>query len=357
MKILITGICGFVGSRIALRLAATVPGIEINGIDNLSRHGSETNLETLKKHGVKVFHGDVRLSSDLRAIPRCDWVIDCAANPSVVAGVLPDSGCSAEQLVEHNLSGTLHILEYCRQHTAGMILLSTSRVYSSEALTRLPLRETSSRFEPEPAAAPVPGFSSNGIAENFSTTPPLSLYGATKLSSEIMALEYSAAFKFPVWINRCSVIGGPGQFGKADQGIFSFWVYSAALGRPLKYIGFGGSGKQVRDCMVPEDVADLIMLQMTDPGRNVPRICNIGGGTAAALSLRELTGLCESCFKSAVTVQPSPDPRPYDIPYFVTDTTLARRSWGWKPSKTGEEIILDICRWTSLNLEFVRRLF
>ena len=65
-----------------------------------------------------------------------------------------------------------------------------------------------------------------GISEDFPTTAPLSLYGASKLASETLILEYGECFDFPVWINRCGVLAGAGQFGKADQGIFSFWIHS-----------------------------------------------------------------------------------------------------------------------------------
>jgi CDP-paratose 2-epimerase len=232
-------------------------------------------------------------------------------------------------------------------------------VYSIEALARLPLSEGATRFEPDAAAAQSfpAGFSADGIAETFSTTPPLSLYGATKLASEVMALEYGADFNFPVWVNRCGVIGGPGQFGKADQGIFSFWVYSAVLNRPLAYIGFGGSGKQVRDCVLPEDVADLVLLQMKDPRRAGPRIFNVGGGAGGALSLRETTAICESFFGRSLAVLPSSDARPYDIAYYVSDTRRVRETWGWKPSTNGEAIVRDLCRWASENADYIRSWF
>src|SRR6266540_7500214 len=84
------------------------------------------------------------------------------------------------------------------------------------------------------------GLSSEGVAENFSTSPPLSLYGATKLASEVMALEYGEAFDLPIWINRCGVLAGAGQFGQPDQGIFAFWINSYLRRQPLKYIGFDG---------------------------------------------------------------------------------------------------------------------
>ena len=75
-------------------------------------------------------------------------------------------------------------------------------------------------------------------------------------------MEYGDAFGFPVWINRCGVLAGKGQFGKADQGIFSFWIRSWKENRPLKYIGFDGKGSQVRDCLHPKDLLPVLKKQM-----------------------------------------------------------------------------------------------
>src|SRR5438309_7783281 len=94
-----------------------------------------------------------------------------------------------------------------------------------------------------------------GVTGRFSTAAPISLYGATKLASEIMALEYGAAFNFPVWITRCGVLAGAGQFGTPDQGIFSFWINAHLRRKPLRFIGFGGKGHQSRDAFHPRDLA------------------------------------------------------------------------------------------------------
>ena len=353
MKALITGICGYVGSRVAARLVESVPGLKVCGIDNLSRRGSEGNLSLLARIGAKVVHGDVRLQDDIGALPEADWVIDCAANPSVLAGMGPAWGSvTSAQLVGSNLTGTLNLLEYCKKHGSGLILLSTSRVYSARELNSLGLVEKATRFEPAGRSGAV-GFSRHGVSEKFSTEPPLSLYGATKLSSEIMALEYAEAFSFPLWINRSGVIGGPGQFGKADQGIFSFWACSRALGKPLQFIGFGGKGKQVRDFVTAEDVAGLLIRQMKQPDKKAPKIVNIGGGGANSMSLRELDDFCRDFFKISGlpgSVAPS---RPYDVPYYVSDTRLAEKHWGWRPSRTRTEVLLDICRWAEANRDSI----
>jgi CDP-paratose 2-epimerase len=352
LRILITGICGYVGSRLASFLLSSAAGIEVLGIDNLSRPGSETALQSLRKNGVQIWRGDIRLASDVQALPDVDWVVDCAANPTVTAGLSDGGWGSSRQLVEHNLAGTLNILEFCKGRGAGLVLLSTSRVYSVAELNALPLREGETRFILADTED-IPGCSNYGISEDFSTAAPVSLYGATKLASERIALEYGDAFGFPVWINRCGVIGGPGQYGRVDQGILAFWVFSFLLGRPLRYIGFGGTGKQVRDFVQAEDVADLVLRQMMDPSRQVHRVHNVGGGAPGAFSLRELTEICRDFFGSSVSVMPSNEERRYDIPYYVTDTRRVQQAWGWTPSVTGEELVLSVCRWARQHHAFV----
>jgi len=243
MKVFITGICGFVGSSLAFRLREQMPGLEVSGIDNLLRAGSEMNRGELARQGIRFMHGDLRMPSDLEAVGPSDCVIDAAAHPSVLAGV--DGRSSPRQLAEHNLLGTLNLLDYCRQYKAGLILLSTSRVYSIRDLAELTVTERNGAFQLDAAKTKTPGASREGIDESFSTRAPISLYGATKLASETMAREYGHAFGFPVWINRCGVLAGAGQFGTAEQGVFSYWLRAHAARRPLRYIGFGGFGYQV----------------------------------------------------------------------------------------------------------------
>ena len=219
MRLLITGICGFVGSAVAETLLERRPGLSIAGIDNLMRPGSEGNRLRLGRLGVAVFHGDLREASDLEPLPAADWVIEAAAQPSVLAGV--QGGFSSRRLFEHNLVGLGNVLELCKDTHAGLVLLSSSRVYSIPALQSLPLRDCGNALQLD-VSQPLPrGVSAQGIGRDFSTNPPISLYGSTKLAAEALALEWGAAFGFPVWIDRCGVLAGPGQFGTPDQGIFS----------------------------------------------------------------------------------------------------------------------------------------
>jgi len=342
MKILITGVCGFVGSCLAAALKERLEDLQILGLDNLARPGSETNRGKLKQLGVSLIHGDLRVASDLESLPAVDWILDAAANPSVLAGV--DGQSSSRQVVEHNLIGTCHLLEYARRHQAGLILLSTSRVYSIPPLAALPMRSGADAFALDTDQTLPPGVTDEGIDETFSTAPPVSLYGATKVASETLALEYGAAFDLPVWINRCGVMAGAGQFGKADQGIFSFWLHSWRAGRPLRYIGFGGTGHQVRDCLHPEDLAVLLVEQLQDPGRVAPRITNVSGGLGSAMSLAQLSEWCGARFGPHRVETGRVEERPFDLPWIVLNAGLASQSWGWQAERTTESILEEIAQ-------------
>ena len=338
MRVLISGICGFVGSTVARTLLERGAGHEVLGFDNFVRPGSETNRPGLKRLGARLFHADLRAASDLDELPDADWVIDAAANPSVLAGI--DGRTSSRQLVEHNLGGTANLLEYCRQRRAGFILLSTSRVYSIPPLASLPVVVDRDAFVPA-GGKPLPtGLTAAGIDETFSTVAPISLYGATKLASEALALEYGESFGFPVFVNRCGVLAGAGQFGRPDQGIFAYWINSWLQHRPLRYLGFGGRGHQVRDCLHPLDLAPLLEQQLAAPALDSPdRVINVSGGLASAMSLRQLSDWCARRF-GAHEVIADGTPRPFDIPWIVLDHAKATRLWNWRP-RTPVAAILD----------------
>lgn len=335
MKILLTGACGFVGSTIATELRRQSSDVEIIGFDNFSRPGSELNRRTLSDLRIAFRHGDIRNASDLESLPKVDFVIDAAANPSVLAGL--DAQTNSRQAIENNLLGTINLLEYCKRYRAGFILLSTSRVYSISALANIPVEVKNNAFQPSELG--ISGVTQRGITEDFSTQPPLSLYGTSKLASEHLAIEYSAAFDFPVWINRCGVLAGAGQFGKADQGIFSFWIHSYRARRPLNYIGFGGEGHQVRDCMHPRDLVPVILAQLR--GSEGQRICNFGGGRANSMSLRQLSNWCAERF-GVHEVASTKEERPFDLPWLVLDSTRAEANWNWRQEISLGDILDEI---------------
>jgi len=346
MKLLIAGACGFIGSTLAHELRDLRPNVEIWGLDNFLREGSRTNLKPLLARGIHMVEGDIRRPEDLAKFPKMDWVIDCAAEPSVLAGT--GKGMGSFDVLDHNLIGTVRMLEFCKQHGAGLILMSTSRVYSIRPLTSIQVKSVNGAYRPEFSGPMHPlGLSEHGISESFPTEPPLSLYGSSKRCAEILALEYADAFGFPVWINRCGVLAGKGQFGKADQGIFSFWIRSWKERRPLQYIGFDGKGSQVRDCLHPRDLLPVILAQLemkkpNDPGDGQDvRICNFGGGAANSASLSQLSDWCRRQF-GPHEVGSDLQLRPFDLPWIVLDCRRAEKVWGWKAEQTLPQIYDEI---------------
>ena len=353
----------------ARAIRGTHPDWNLVGIDNFCRIGSEINRLLIEKElGVEFYRGDIRNASDLEILPRCDYVIDAAANPTVLAGI--DGKTSARQLVEHNLGGTVNLLEYCRAHGAGFILLSTSRIYSIRSLTQFdievrtsstpgsPLGTCLDRYEPvNPSTFPI-GLTTAGATETLSTTPPASLYGTTKVASEHLAVEYGAMCGFPVWINRCSVMGGAGQFAHPAQGIFGYWIHAFREGRPLKYIGFDGRGHQVRDGFHPRDLLPLLEKQIAEPiGSQRSPFTNLGGGPENSASLAELSAWCRTRFPNSRTIIPLSDGLPpvraFDLPWFLMDNTRARENWGWEPRISLTELCEEIAQFAEANPEWL----
>jgi len=349
MRILITGICGFVGSTLVRGLREGWPEWEILGLDNLARAGSERNRRSLREHGVKLYHGDVRNPSDLETLPRCDWIVEAAANPSVLAGV--DGRTSSRQLIEHNLVGTVNMLELLKCWRSGFTMLSTSRVYSIRSLAAIPVEAQGDRFVPR-SDARVPGLTSKGVTESFSTEPPLSLYGASKRASELLACEYAESFDLPVSILRCGVLAGAGQFGKIDQGIFSFWIHSWCRKRALRYIGFKGTGRQVRDCLHARDLVPLVAKLITTPSSDAPRVLNVSGGLGQSASLRQLSDWCAERF-GAQPVGTEAKDRPFDVPWLVLDSSLVAQTWGWKPQTPLAAIWTEIAEHAEANPDWL----
>ena len=343
MRILITGGAGFVGSSLALLLAER-RGSDVTAFDNLHRRGSELALPRLRAGGVAFIHGDVRNPEDFDGLPSVDLVIECSAEPSVHAGY----DGSARYLLNTNLLGTINCLDYARRHDSAVIFLSTSRVYSIAALRRLPLRRDGDRLAVAFGESGI-GWSDRGIAENFETTGPRSLYGASKLASELLIEEYRAAYGLGTIINRCGVLTGPWQMGKVDQGFFVLWAARHLYGGPLVYRGFGGAGHQVRDVLHVADLFDLICNQIDAFERHSGRTYNVGGGEEISVSLAELTMLCAARTGNRLELGSELATRPADIPFYVTDTALVREATGWEPTRSVNTILDDVLEWLTLH--------
>ena len=339
MRVLITGGAGFVGSNLALMFAEK-RGWAVTAFDNLHRRGSELALARLRSGGVGFVHGDVRSPEDFDSLPPADLLIECSAEPSVYAGGSGD----ARYVVNTNLVGTFNALEYARRHGAVLVFLSTSRVYSIAALRALPLHLEGKRLVIDPGCSGK-GRSARGITEQFSTNGSRSLYGATKLASELLIEEYHTTFAVPTIVNRCGVIAGPWQMGKVDQGFFALWAARHLYEGALAYSGFGGEGHQVRDVLNIADLFDLVGLQIERIDRHSGRVYNVGGGLDCSVSLAELTELCAARTGHRLALGSDPVTRAADIPYYVTDTASVTEATGWSPSRAIKSTLDEVLEW------------
>jgi len=338
IKIFITGGAGFVGSNLAIKLKKEHPAYEIFVLDNLTRRGSELNLSRFRKFGITFIHGDIRNREDFEKVPKFDLMIECSAEPSVLAGVDGSPG----YLLNTNLVGSLNCFEEVRKNNAKIIFLSTSRVYPIENINALDFLEKETRFE-------VIGEYKHGIAENFSLNGARSLYGATKLCSEIILQEYIAAYKIKGVINRCGILTGPWQMGKVDQGVIMLWVAKHFFKKELTYFGFNGSGKQVRDFLHIDDFFRLIDLQVNDFNKFKNQVFNIGGGLSNSVSLLELTRVCQDSTGNKINIGRVAETRPNDLKWYVTNINKISALCGWRPKKDLASTVYDIVKWIKEN--------
>jgi CDP-paratose 2-epimerase len=345
MNILITGGSGFVGSSLACAIKADNPEYKVYTLDNLRRRGSELNLSRLNNLGISFIHGDVRNKEDLFSIGVIfDIIIDASADCSVSSGMNNDS----EYVVNTNLMGTFNCLELAKKNKSKFIFLSTSRVYGIKSLESIQFEETETRYKILDTQI-VPEVSIKGITEKFSTEGIKSLYGATKLASEQLVQEYGQMFGFECVINRCGIITGPWQMGHSDQGIITMWLARHHWKRSLKYTGYFGKGKQVRDVIDVDDICRLIIWQLHNFEKVNGQIFNVGGGINNSVSLLELTKLCKEVTENTVDVDQDLTPRRNDIRVYVTDNTKIQTLSGWYPEISTKETLMRIHNWIREN--------
>ena len=349
MRVLVTGGAGFVGASVSVALAQRHPEWEIVAFDNLRRRGSELNLPRLREAEVGFLHGDVREGGDLETVGEVDAIVECSAESSALAGI--DSGL--DFLVHTNLVGAYNCLELARRHRAIFVFLSTSRVYPVRLLNLLRLDEADTRFELAREQELV-GASREGISEDFPLNGARTLYGSTKLAAELLVAEYVETFGLRAIVNRCGVIAGPWQMGKVEQGVFTYWLLAHYFGRPLRYLGFGGTGKQVRDLLHVADLVDLLDEQLAAPDTWAGTF-NVGGGRNGSLSLSELTELCREITGRRVAIESAADePRPGDVPLYLSDCGRLFQHSAWRPRRDPRGILGDVFEWVQANEQAVQ---
>ena len=344
MKILITGGAGFIGTSLCIKLKEKYPAYDIVAFDNLKRRGSELNLIDFRKTGIDFIHGDIRNKEDLNSVGPFDMLIEASAEPSVLAGLNHDP----TYVINNNLFGSINCFNACLKNKAKIIFLSTSRVYPIDRIENANFIEEETRFSFAENQVEN-GISKFGISEDLSLFGSRSFYGTTKLSSELFLQEYSAFYGLKSAITRFGVIAGPRQMGKIDQGVVALWMAKHYWKQSLKYIGYGGLGKQVRDILHIDDLIELIDIQIHQTEKFNGQIYNAGGGLSSSISLIEMTTICEEITGNKIKIDSEIQNRPADLRIFITNNNKIQNEIGWKPMKSLTNIFMDIFTWINKN--------
>jgi len=352
MKILIVGGAGFVGSNLAFYLKEN--GHEITVLDNLVRRGSENNILTFKERGISYYHGDIRNSEDLMLLPDVDVVLLCAAQPCAINYANPVFD------ITNNTIGVLNVLEWCRHRKAALIFWSTNKVYSGEVCNDIPYEIQNRRF-----VWNDPDFKRKGwdYKEGFSEELSIdgkdhSIYGLSKVCSDLMIQEWSDAFGIPSVINRFSCLAGPNQWGKAEQGWVSWFVLANEFNLPLTIYGYGGY--QVRDYLFTPDINRLIEKQIhavtSSDSKHKGSVYNVGGGHSYSVSLNEALDTLSNS-RSWVDINFEENLRRADQAIYISNISKVCEEFNWEPEVSFVEGCFDIRRWIRTNKDLLEKLY
>jgi CDP-paratose 2-epimerase len=169
--------------------------------------------------------------------------------------------------------------------------------------------------------------------------------------------EYFDMFHLRGLINRCGVLSGPWQMGKIDQGFVVFWVARHIYNKELSYIGYGDSGKQVRDVLHVDDIYRLIDIQLKHLDRLSGEVFNVGGGRQMSISLKELTALVQEITNNRIEIKRVNKERPDDIKVYISNNSKVTRMTGWSPSIGIKDMLMEINNWIHSNIELLKPIF
>jgi len=341
MNILITGGCGFVGSNLAIYLKKNIKNSKVFSLDNLSRNGSKVNKNRLKSSLIKNFNLDIN-SKKILSLKKFDLIIDCCAEPAIEESIK-----NPNKVFNTNLVGTFNLLKKVQKDKAKIIFLSTSRVYSINKLNKIVKNKNIKKRI----------VSKIKIDHSFSNESPISLYGFSKLASEMLIKEYSYMYNIKYIINRLGVISGPWQFGKVDQGFASLWVEKHMNKKKLSYKGYGGHGNQVRDLIHIDDVCEIIFKQIKKINSIYNISFDIGGGINNSINLKQLTKKCQNITNNKIKIFKERNTSIFDIPYFVSNNKKIKKVYKWSPKKNIDNIITDIFYWLIKNKKILKGYF
>ena len=340
MKILITGGCGFVGTNLAIYL--NNKKFKVSSLDNIVRLGSQYNLKLLKKNKIRNYKVDISNYNKIAKLPKFDLIIDCCAEAAVEI-----SKKNIDKVVNTNLLGTLNILKKCKNDNTKIIFISSSRVYPIHEINKI-MKNNSLKKDIKIRKL---------FNENSNLIGPRTIYGLTKLSSEMLIEEFAYAFNVKYIINRCGVLSGPLQFGKQDQGFVSLWIWKHLTKQKLQYIGYNGSGNQVRDVLHINDFCELIEIQINNLKKIYNKLFTVGGSNFSYTSLKKLTKLCNKITGNKMNITMNKKTSIYDIPYFKMNNNKVSKTYKWKPKNNISHIVIDIYNWMKKDYSKISKYF
>ena len=292
--VIITGSAGLIGSEATTFFADL--GFDVAGIDNDMRaqfFGPDASNDSNRRRLVSVlgdryrhFDFDIRDKDALQTVfgkygKNISLVIHTAAQPS-------HDWAASDPITDFtvNATGTLNLLEACREHCpeAPFVYTSTNKVYG-DTPNHLPLIELESRWEIDPAHTYVAG-----IREDMSIDRCLhSIFGVSKASADLMVQEYGRYFGIKTACFRGGCLTGPHHSGTELHGFLAYLMKCAVTG--IRYTVFGYKAKQVRDNIHSADLVSCF-----DHFFRAPRageVYNIGGGRFSNASMLEAIDLCQ----------------------------------------------------------------
>ena len=306
MKVLVTGVAGFIGMHCAQRLLAR--GDEVVGVDNLSPYYSvELKRDRLKQLAIRFFECDIADAASLDSIfasERPDAVLHLAAQAGVRYSLE-----NPASYVQANLVGFANLLECCRHHMPKhLVFASSSSVYGSN--TKLPW------------------------SESDNVDHPVSLYAATKKSNELMAHVYSHLYGLPATGLRFFTVYGP--WGRPDM---SPMLFSKAIleGRPIQVFNHGD---MQRDFTYVDDVVEGTLRVLDRPTRYA--IYNIGNHQP--VSLLDYIGELERALGRKATLEMRPM-QPGDVKATYADTRALQQAVGFVPSTQLKDGLARFAAW------------
>lgn len=308
-KVLLTGVAGFIASRVASMLLER--GVEVVGVDNMNDYYDvrikEHRLQQLSINPSLTFvKGDLEdkvFVESLFSKHTFDAVINLAARAGVRYSLV-----NPWIYLRTNTEATLNLLECMRQHgVKKMVLASTSSLYAGQPMPYL---------------------------ETLPVNTPISPYAASKKGAEVMAYSYHSLFGLDISVVRYFTVYGPA--GRPDMSIFRFikWIDEGSS------IQLFGDGEQSRDFTFVDDIARGTIAATRDVGYE---IINLGGGNRP-VSINTVIGKLEALLGKQAKVDYLPENNA-DMRETWANIDKAARLLDWQPEVSLDEGLKQSVDW------------